>query len=406
VEDDGAGFKSRHRHDLLQSSDRNFRPVDMEFAPDGSLYLADWHNVLIGHMQHNARDPLPRPRARPHLPLYVPGPSAGETRPGGRRRHSRTARQPQAARVPDPLPHPPRIAGPQPGGSAGRAEDLGSKSSNPQDARYEHHLLEALWVSWGLNRVDEPLLRRLLGAKDFRARAAAVQVLRYNGHRVADQAGLLLQAAHDPHGRVRMEAMAAASWLDPGKGLAVVNEAGKRPLDAWMAPVHETALAHLNGKAVVRKKQESVTTALKGPERELFVQGKAIYAREGFCGTCHQPDGKGLPAAGFPPLAGTKWVTGSHERLTKIVLNGLHGPLEVLGKPYPGQVPMTPFGGMLKDEEVAAVLTYVRNAFGNEAPAVTPGQVKEVRAATGSKKGFYSPEELLKQHPMEEERGK
>jgi mono/diheme cytochrome c family protein len=275
-----------------------------------------------------------------------------------------------------------------------------------QDARYEHHLLEALWVSWGLNRVDEPLLRRLLGAKDFRARAAAVQVLRYNGHRVADQASLLLQAARDPHGRVRTEAMAAASWLDPEKGLAVVNEAGKRPIDPWMAPVHETALAHLNGKAVVRKKEAPLATSLKGAERELFVQGKAIYSREGFCITCHQADGKGLPASGFPPLAGTKWVTGSHERLTRIVLNGLHGPLEVLGKPYPGQVPMTPFGGMLKDEEVAAVLTYVRNAFGNEAPAVTPNQVKQVRAATSSKKGFYSPEELLKQYPLEEERGK
>jgi mono/diheme cytochrome c family protein len=275
-----------------------------------------------------------------------------------------------------------------------------------QDPRYEHHLLEALWVSWGLNRVDAPLLRRLLAAKDFRARAAAVQVLRYTGHQVADQADLLMQAARDPHGRVRTEALAAASWLEAEKGLAIVNEAAKSPLDRWMAPVHETALAHLNGKPVVSKKEAPLVTSLKGTERELFVQGKAIYSREGYCITCHQADGKGLPASGFPPLAGTKWVTGNHERLTKIVLNGLHGPLEVLGKPYPGQVPMTPFGGMLKDEEVAAVLTYVRNAFGNQAPAVTPGQVKQVRAATGSKKGFYSPEELLKQHPMEEERGK
>ncbi|HLL94565.1 MAG TPA: PVC-type heme-binding CxxCH protein, partial [Spirosoma sp.] len=56
--DDGTGYKSRHRADLVVSEDRNFRPVDMEFAPDGSLYIIDWHNILIGHMQHNARDPL------------------------------------------------------------------------------------------------------------------------------------------------------------------------------------------------------------------------------------------------------------------------------------------------------------------------------------------------------------
>src|SRR3546814_16018069 len=58
MEDDGTGYKSHHRQDLFVSDDRNFRPVDMEFAPDGSLYFIDWHNVLIGHMQHNARDPL------------------------------------------------------------------------------------------------------------------------------------------------------------------------------------------------------------------------------------------------------------------------------------------------------------------------------------------------------------
>ena len=42
---------------LVSSSEPNFRPVDLEFAPDGSLYIVDWHNALIGHMQHNARDP-------------------------------------------------------------------------------------------------------------------------------------------------------------------------------------------------------------------------------------------------------------------------------------------------------------------------------------------------------------
>ena len=55
--DDGTGYSSTHRVDLVTSEDKNFRPVDMEFAPDGSLYMVDWHNVLIGHMQHNARDP-------------------------------------------------------------------------------------------------------------------------------------------------------------------------------------------------------------------------------------------------------------------------------------------------------------------------------------------------------------
>ncbi|MEX0275022.1 MAG: PVC-type heme-binding CxxCH protein, partial [Flavobacteriaceae bacterium] len=58
ITDKESGYALEKRYDLLTSSDLNFRPVDMEFAPDGSLYLVDWHNVLIGHMQHNARDPL------------------------------------------------------------------------------------------------------------------------------------------------------------------------------------------------------------------------------------------------------------------------------------------------------------------------------------------------------------
>jgi hypothetical protein len=82
-------------------------------------------------------------------------------------------------------------------------------------------------------------------------------------------------------------------------------------------------------------------------------------------------------------------------------MKGLYGPIEVNGKQYPGQVPMTQYGGMLNDNEMAAVLTYVRNAFGNKAPAVTPEKVKEVRAAIKDKSGFYTPEELLKLHPME-----
>ena len=74
--------------------------------------------------------------------------------------------------------------------------------------------------------------------------------------------------------------------------------------------------------------------------------------------------------------------------------------MEINGKKYGGQVPMTPFGGMLKDDELAAVLTYVRKSFGNNASAIMPEQVKKVRAATERKKDFYSPGQLLKEYPM------
>lgn len=398
--DEGTGYASRHRQDLLVAQDKNFRPVDMEFAPDGSLYVADWHNILIGHMQHNARDPL-----RDHT-------------------HGRIYRITYPSR---PLVKAPKVAGASvaelldnlklPEYRAryhSRAELRGHTAAevlpelktwvaklDKNDPKYEHHLLEALWVTWGLNKVDRQLLGQVLKAKDYHARAAAVRVLRYTGHQVPDQQELLMQAAGDAHGRVRLEAIVAASWLPKEKGLAIEAEAAKKPIDDWMSAPYETAVAHLNGRSVTEKAAETVATKLTGAAADLYVKGKAIYAREGYCITCHQPDGKGLPSSGFPPLAGTKWVTGSEERMIKIVLKGLMGPIEVNEKKYSGQVPMTPFGGMLKDEEVAAILTYVRNSFGNEAPAVSPAKVKAVRAATKSKVGFYAPQDLLKQHPME-----
>jgi mono/diheme cytochrome c family protein len=400
MDDDGTGFKSKHRQDIVQSDDLNFRPVDMEFAPDGSLYFVDWHNVLIGHMQHNARDPL-----RDHMhgriyrvtypsrPLIEPAKIDGASidvlldnlkLPEYRTRY-RTRRELRGRNPSEVLTNIKIWVG----------------ELDQEDPRYEHHLLEALWVTWGLDKVDENLLRELLNAKDYHARAAAVRVLRYTGHQVADQADLLMEAARDEHGRVRLEAIVAASWLDKEKGLPIVVEAGKMPLDEWMVYAHETALAHLNGKSVQEKVDDELETHLKGAERELFIKGKAIYAREGFCVTCHQPDGTGLSASNFPPLVNTEWVLGDQDRLIKVVLKGLLGPMKVIDKEYPGQVPMTPFEGMLNDEEIAAVLTYVRNSFGNRASAVLPNRVKSVRQATSDKNGFYSPSELLSTHPLE-----
>jgi mono/diheme cytochrome c family protein len=398
MDDDGTGFKSSHRQDLLVSDDKNFRPVDLEFAPDGSLYVADWHNVLVGHMQHNARDPLrDHERGRiyrityPSRPLVTPAKVYGASidelldnlkLPEYRTRY-RSRRELRGRNTADVLSH----------------LSTWVARLDKNDAAYEHHLLEALWLSWGLNRPNPDLIRQLLQSKDYHARAAAVRVVRYAGHQLKDGTNLLLKAAADPHGRVRLEAITAASWLDKATGMLVLNEAGKKPLDDWMKEAHLTAVSHINGRKVPVVKEAVVITPLQGKELQLFTKGKAIYARDGFCITCHQKDGKGLPASGFPPLTGTKWVTGSDERLVKLVLNGLYGPIEVAGQKYSGQVPMTPFGAMLKDEEIAAVITYVRNSFGNNASAVLPEKVKKVRAATKGKTGFYTPDELLKVHP-------
>ncbi|GAB3234308.1 HEAT repeat domain-containing protein [Algoriphagus aestuariicola] len=401
VFEDTVGFVTKWRQDLITSSDRNFRPVDMEIAPDGSMYIVDWHNILIGHMQHNARDPL-RDHVHgriyrltyPSRPLLNPAKIDGATIPEllenlkmpeyrTRYRTKRELRGRDAKEV-----------------TAAVEKWVADLDKN--EPNYEHNRLEALWVTWGANQVNQDLLRQLLKSEDYRVRAASVRVLRYTGHQVKDQGELLMEAAKDTNGRVRMEVIAAASWLPRDQGLPILAEVEKQPQDnTWIPKTLETAVAHLNGLSVAAKKEEDIKSSLTGSDRELFVLGKEIYAREGFCSTCHQPDGGGLNASGFPPLRGTPWVTGSPERLIKVVLKGLLGPINVAGRDYPGQVPMTPFEGMLNDSEVAAVLTYVRNSFGNQASPVSPDLVKQIREEIKDKEGFYSPDELLKAHPLE-----
>ncbi|MDP4854304.1 MAG: c-type cytochrome [Saprospiraceae bacterium] len=398
--DSGTGYETKHRQDLVVGTDRNFRPVDMEFAPDGSLYLVDWHNILIGHMQHNARDPL-RDHVHgriyrityPSRPLVTPAKIDGAsietlltnlTLPEYRSRY-RTRRELRGRNADEVL----------------TKMDKWILSLDTKDANYEHHLLEGLWVSWGLNKVNQPLLKKLLSANDYRVRAAAVEVLRFNEHQVKNQAEWLKQAASDDHPRVRLGAIVAASWLEKAKGMMVLEAAKMKTLDEWMVYAYETAVAHLNGVAVIKPKVvKKVETNLKGDDLALFSKGKEVYGKEGYCVTCHQADGNGLTASGFPPLSGTEWVTGDQVRLVKVILKGLMGPIEVNGKQYEGMVPMTPFEG-LSDDDVAAVATYIRNSFGNTASPIQPSFVKEVRATLSKKQSFYQSTKLLKMHPLE-----
>lgn len=120
--------------------------------------------------------------------------------------------------------------------------------------------------------------------------------------------------------------------------------------------------------------------AVAGPDPVRM--GKRTFLT--ICAQCHQPTGLGIPGV-YPPLAGSEWVTGSEEHIIRIVLHGLNGPITVSGQNFNNT--MTPFGGMLKDEQIAWVLTYVRtNAeWGNNAAEVAPEKVKEVRAATASR---------------------
>lgn len=231
--DDGSGFRGEEVEPLLQSADGNFRPVDLEFGPDGALYLVDWHNALVGHMQHNVRDPnRDKTHGRiwrityPARPLATPPRIAGEPianllellkDPILRTRHH--------ARMELRL-HPTKEVVKALGGWIGRLD--------PAHPNYEHHLLEALWVRQHHHAVDTGLLGKLLSAKDARARAAATRVLSYWRDDVRRPLSLLRPLVTDNHPRVRAEALRAVSYLDSKPSVSVALSVLDKPMDTYL----------------------------------------------------------------------------------------------------------------------------------------------------------------------------
>ena len=119
--------------------------------------------------------------------------------------------------------------------------------------------------------------------------------------------------------------------------------------------------------------------------------GARIYAAT--CQACHQSSGLGLPNQ-FPPLVGSEWVTGSEERLVMIVLQGIVGEIDVEGEAFNGAMPT--WGPTFKDEELAAVASYVRRSWGNKAAPITTATVTRVRLKYATRTKPWTVAELFR----------
>ncbi len=128
-----------------------------------------------------------------------------------------------------------------------------------------------------------------------------------------------------------------------------------------------------------------------GPPDPMVV-GKRLYTQN--CVVCHQTTGLGV-AGQFPPLVGSEWVVGGgwhgDNHLVKILLQGLQGPIQVKGNTYNNVMP--PWK-QLSDDQIAAVLTYIRNDWGNAAPPITADFVKQIRDETGARTEAWTQKEL------------
>lgn len=213
VEDKDSSFGAVEVEPIVFSSDPNFRPADIEVAPDGSILFTDWHNPIIGHMQHNLRDPS---RDKLHGRVYrvkmkdrellKPAKIAGEPlpvlldllkSPDDRVRYR--------ARI--------ELSG-RPTADVIAAAKTWMQQLDPNAGDYEHHRLEGLWLHQSHNVVDVDLLKQVLKSPNDRARAAAVRVLVAWRDRVSEPLELLRDAVNDDSSRVRLQGVWALSYFD------------------------------------------------------------------------------------------------------------------------------------------------------------------------------------------------
>lgn len=245
--DAGAGVHADPVDPLLRSSDPNFRPVDLQFGPDGALYILDWFNPLIGHMQHNLRDPN-RDKSHGRIwrityrgrPLLEPAQIAGAPIPHllnllksyEDRTRSRVRRELRDRDTTEVI----------------AALDAWVSGLKADDPNIEHHKLEALWVKQHHDAVDEALLTALLDSPEPRARAAATRVVGVWRDRLTDPLALLQARVNDEHPRVRLEAVRALSFFHNQQALDIAVESLIYDQDEYLEYTLNETMTTLQGR--------------------------------------------------------------------------------------------------------------------------------------------------------------
>lgn len=233
VTEKDSGFVGTEVEPLVTGNDGNFRPVDLQFGPDGALYIVDWHNALIGHLQHNLREPN---RDKTHGRIW---------RVTFKNRPLLTAPKIDGASIADLLD----LLKQYEDQIRYRARrELTTRDSQEviaatkrwisklkmDDADYQRLLLEALWVHQTHNAVNEELLKQLLRSPEPRVRAAATRVLCFWRDQLNNPVKLLKPQITDPHPRVRLEAVRACSFFPADDVFEIVLEAADLPMDEYL----------------------------------------------------------------------------------------------------------------------------------------------------------------------------
>lgn len=244
ITEEGSGFAGQEKTPLVSCEDGNFRPIEIQLGPDGALYIVDWHNALIGHLQHNLREPY-RDHSHGRIwritckdrPLLTPPKIAGEPipvllnllkEPEYRTRYC--VRRELAERSSQEV---------------GPAVLTWLASLDQTHADYELHRLEGLWMLQTHHLVNVDLLQQVLNSKDYHARAAATRVLCAWRQRIPDALELVRQRVNDAHPRVRLEAVRACSFFDSEPAIEVALEVLNHDVDRYLQYTLDETMRHL-----------------------------------------------------------------------------------------------------------------------------------------------------------------
>ena len=380
--------------EFLASTDELFRPVNTYTGPDGALYIVDMYHGIIQHrvfltsylraqsesrglekvttygriyrVTHDSTKPV----AKPQMSKATWGELIREL--GSANGWRRDTAQRLLIERNDPT-------------VIGALLSMCMKHSN------ELARLHALWTLEGLEKLDVRQLMYALNDRHPKVRAAAVRMsepfLRVPSVEAAELRGKVLALAADSAADVQIQVALTLGEISTDDA----SEAALKSLaQSKFTLAKESAAFTIAARAPKVAAVAPAAPKLSAAEVKRFEAGKANY--EVVCLPCHQPHGLGQEGLA-PPLVGSEWVAGSEQRLARIVLKGLRGPIKVKGQSFELDMPALE---ILDDEQIATVLTYVRNEWGHAFRPVSTNTVQEIRAQVADHNDAWTQEELLK----------
>lgn len=383
------------KSEFLASTDELFRPVNLATGPDGALYIADMYHGIIQHrffltsyLRGQAQDRgidkvvdhgriwrvVPDGK-KPQSVVRMTSLSSGDL--VKQLENANGARRDAAQRL---------LVERKDASVVPALKALAASASSPVTRWH------ALWTIEGMNQLDDASVNAALKDANSKVRGAAVRLLAQSakqGSAPAAVAERLLALVSDASADVQVQLALALSSLTPSEpvkaGVAQLAAKSGATLARDVAAYAQAIFEPVKAEASVAKGRP-----LTPDEQRRFEAGKAMY--EATCLACHQVHGMGQIGLA-PPLVGSEWVSGSQERLIRIVLHGLRGPIKVKGETFEMDMPAL---GVLDDEQIAAALTYVRREWGHTFEPVAPESVKKVRDATATREDAWTMGDLLK----------